>query len=146
MGRSPEPWRPLVRSLIFPSSVGAVCTLLRAGFTAASFAGVTTQPDLPDVKVSRMVTVRDDSGPDDGVQSRRRHGVNVWAETSITAESLALLAMAVLRSGANGRPITLVDQMAGPYKVDDDPAYVVGSDTLSHYFFTCRISVRASDF
>lgn len=93
-----------------------------------------------------MVTVRDDSGPDDGVQSRRRYGFNVWAESALKAEKLALLCMAILRSAADGRPITLVDQLSGPYEIEDDPQLVVANKNLSHYFFTGRITVRGINF
>lgn len=138
-----------MRGVIFPSTVGKVCAVLRTGLSGASEAyasGVLVQSELPATKVRRMVTVRDDSGPDDGTQTRRRHGVNVWAENAVNAELLALYCMALMRSCADGKPITLVDQLSGPFKVPDDPAYVVGSDTLSHYFFTCRVSARGSNF
>jgi hypothetical protein len=92
-----------------------------------------------------MVTVRDDSGPDDGVQTRRRYGINVWAAQA-DAELLALTCMAVLRSCPDGQPITATDSFSGPYQVADDPKYVVGSTELVHMFFTLRVSARGSDY
>lgn len=140
-----------MRDLIFPSSVGLVCAGFRASLIAsdASYAdAVTVQPKLPDTRTLRMVTVRDDSGPDDGVQSRRRYGINVWAESSVVAESVALLLMAVARNLPDGDPITATDSFAGPFEVDDgdDPPIVVGSTRLSHYYFTFRLSVRGFGF
>lgn len=129
--------------VIFPSLVGTVVRGLRAGL-----AGVLVQPKLPATKAAQMVTVRDDSGPDDGVQSRRRVGVNVWADSPTRAEDLALLAMAVLRKLPNGMPITAVDQMSGPFEIFDEGTdlYSVGGKMLTHYYFTGRVSVRGTGF
>jgi len=138
-----------VRNIIFPPTTGKLCAVLRAGLTAAAVpysSGVTVLPELPATKTARMVTVRDDSGPDDGVQSRRRYGFNVWADSSVDAENLALLCMAILRNAADGKPITLVDQLSGPYKVPTDAPYAVNGKSLTNYFFTCRVSVRGSNF
>ena len=137
-----------MRGVIFPPTTGTLCAVLRTALaaSASSFAsGVTVAPELPDTKTARMVTVRDDSGPDDGVQTRRRYGVNVWAARA-DAELLALTCMAVLRSCADGQPITATDSFSGPYSIPDDPAYVVGGANLVHFFFTFRVSVRGSDF
>jgi hypothetical protein len=137
-----------VRNIIFPSTTGPVVRAIKAGLAGSirpEAAGVTVQPKLPATKVRRMVTVADNSGPDDGPQTRRRHGVNVWAESAVTAEALALLCMAILRSSADGKPITLIDELSGPFEVDDDPKYVVDVDTLVHYFFTFRVTARGSD-
>lgn len=138
-----------MQGVLFPSTTGKVCAVLRAGFVASGkdFAtGVTTQPKLPATKTKRMVTVDDNSGPDDGPQTRRRQGVNVWAEDAVTAEALALLAMAILRNCADGKPITATDSFTGPYEVADDPKYVVANKELSHYFFAFRLTARGSSF
>lgn len=137
-----------MRNIIFPPTTGKLCAVLRAGLTAAAVpysSGVTVQPELPTDKTARMVTVRDDSGPEDGVQSRRRYGFNVWADSSVDAENLALLCMAILRNAADGKPITFVDQLSGPYKVPTDAPYTVDGKSLTNYFFTCRVSVRGSN-
>lgn len=132
-----------MRDIIFPSTVGVLVRALRARLT-----DVTVQPKLPRVHTARMVTVADNSGPDDGTQSRRRVGVNVWAASPTDAENLALLCMAILRSAPDGNPITNTDQFSGPAEVFDQATdlLMVGDSTLSHYFFTLRISVRGSDF
>ena len=136
-----------MRGVIFPSTVGKVCAVLRTALSTSLYAAeLTVQPDLPATKTRRMVTVRDDSGPDDGVQTRRRYGLNFWADSAVDAENMALFCMAVMRSCADGKPITLVDQLSGPFRVDDDPVMTVGNKNLSHYFATCRVSARGSNF
>ena len=132
---------------LFPITDGVIVSALRAGFVSAArsySSGVSVARKLPDVRTARMVTVRNDSGPEEASQSRRRYGFNVWADDSVDAESLALLAMAVLRKIPNGNPVTAVDQLSGPYEVDDDPQMTVGNKNLTHFYFTARVSVRAS--
>jgi len=135
-------------SIIYPSTTGKLCAILRTALTASPLphsSGVVVGPELPATKTARMVTVRDDSGPDDGVQTRRRQGVNVWAVRA-DAENLALLCMAILRGCADGQPITRTDSFSGPYQVADDPKYVVGTTELVHMFFSFRASARGGDF
>lgn len=136
-------------NIIFPPTTGKLCAVLRTGLTEAATpysSAVAVGPELPATKVARMVTVRDDSGPDDGVQTRRRYGINVWAASAGDAENLALLCMAILRGCADGKPITATDSFSGPYSIADDPAYVVATKNLSHFFFTLRVSARGADF
>jgi hypothetical protein len=138
-----------VRNIIFPSTVGIAVRVIRNGLEVSDrpeASDVTVLPKLAGTKTRRMVTVRDDSGPDDQTQTRRRHGVNVWAEDAVTAEALALLCMAILRSCADGKPVTHTDEFSGPYEVTEDPPYMVGDDELAHYFFTFRMSARGADF
>lgn len=136
-------------NIIYPPTTGKLCAVLRAALTASPLAyasGVTVGPELPATKTARMVTVRDDSGPDDGVQTRRRQGVNVWASTPGDAENLALLCMAIFRACPDGKPITATDSFSGPFSIADDPPYVVATKNLTHYFFTLRVSARGADY
>ena len=133
-------------NIIYPPTTGKLCAVLRTALTASPKAyssAVTVAPELPAIKSARMVTIRDDSGPDDGVQTRRRYGVNVWAATPGDAENLALLCMAILRGCADGKPITRTDSFSGPYSIADDPAYLLSP---AHYFFTLRVSARGKSF
>ena len=135
-------------NILFPPTTGILCSILRTALSASPLAyssSVTVQPELPATKTARMVTVTDNSGPDDGVQTRRRYGINVWASRQ-DAELLALLCMAVLRSCADGQPITATDSFSGPYSIPDDPAYVVDGADLVHFFFTLRASARGVDY
>lgn len=133
-------------NILFPPTTGKLCAILRTALTASPLAyssGVSVAPELPATKTARMVAVMDNSGPDDGTQTRRRYGINVWARRQ-DAELLALLCMAILRSCADGKPITATDSFSGPYSIPDDPAYVVGNEDLVHFFFTFRLSARGS--
>jgi hypothetical protein len=136
-------------SALFPVTDGILVSGLRAGLAAAALSyssGVYVARKLPDARTARMVTVRNDSGPEDATQSRRRYGFNVWADDSVDAEKLALLAMAVLRKLPDGQPITAVDSLSGPFEIEDDPQQVVGGKNLTHFYFTARVSVRGSSF
>ena len=126
----------------FPSSDLTVIAALRGGLT--SWSGLTVGRKLPPLTsmTRRMIIVRNDSGPVEGVQSRRRYGFNGWADSSVDAENLLLDAMAVLQVAADGNPITFTDAFSGPYEIDDETPYVVGGKRLYHFYFTCRISVR----
>lgn len=151
--RSLEPWGRSVLEVEFPITTGLVVAGFKAALTDSDrpyASAVKVQPKLPPdgQRALRMVTVRDDSGPDDGTQTRRRQGVNVWAETSVYAEHLALFLMAAGRSLPNGRPITATDQFSGPYEVTDDATdlLIVNGVTLSHFFFTFRLTARGTNF
>lgn len=126
----------------FPISDGIVVAGLRAILSGWSPISVTGK--LPATKVRRMVTVRNDSGPQDGVQSRRRYGVNVWADSPVEAENIALDAMAGLRILPDGAPITRTSNFTGPFEIDDEVPMSVGGKTLTHFYFTLQVSVRGS--
>lgn len=137
----------------FPITTGVVVAAFKAALTASErsyTSGVVVQPKLPtgSARRQRMVTVRDDSGPDDGVQTRRRQGVNVWAETSVNAEKLALFLMAAARAMPDGEPVTATDSFTGPFEVVDDASdlLTVSNTTLSHFFFSFRLTARGTDF
>jgi len=134
--------RPL--AIKFPSSDGLIVTLLRAGLSAYA-AELWVSRKLPERPQQRMVTVRNDSGPEEGTQARRRYGINVWSNDSVEAEQICLDAMAFLRTAANGQPITMFDNFSGPYEVEDDPQMTVAGKDLFHFYFTFRCSVRASN-
>lgn len=124
----------------FPSTDGMVVVRLKEALQ--SWAPVTIQPLLPASKTRRMVTARNDSGPQDGVMARNRYGFNVWADSRVDAEAMALDAMAGMRrvEGAS------TDQFTGPFEIPDDVPFVVGGKSLSHYYWACRVSVRAVNF
>lgn len=140
----------------FPIASGSLVAAVKAGLAASGevFAsGVTVAAKMPAAKTARMVIFRDDSGPDEGTQSRRRFGVNVWAAVrgsgsslvDTDAQNLALLVMAILRGMPDGLPVTAVDQLSGPFEIDDDPAVTVANKNLNHFYFSCRVSVRGTN-
>lgn len=143
----------MITRVRFPMLTGALVSGTKAALSSASdiyASGVTVAARRPVNLPSRLVVFRDDSGPDDGVQSRRRFGVNVWAATrdvgtdvvSTDAENLALLVMSILRGLPDGDPITAIDQLSGPFEVFDEPVATSGNKNLNHWYFTGRATVR----
>lgn len=94
-----------------------------------------------------MVTVRHDGGPQDGPLQRHGYGFNVWAESSVKAELLARLCMAILPSLADGKPIVRFSSFSGPRDPLDRESdlFVVNGKTLSHFYFSCQVASRGTD-
>lgn len=94
----------------------------------------------------RVVTLRNDSGPQEGVQSFRRLGVNVWADNSLDAERITIDAMRLCRLlPRNVDGITSADSFSGPFEIEDDPQYTVATKDLFHFYFAFRVGVKGSD-
>lgn len=147
-----ERWGSLVVDVLFPIATGHVIgrlgdMLAARGESAAADVSVWRVLPPKGERSKRMVTVRDDGGPVEGVQSRRRLGFNVWAESSVKAERLALICMGLVGSMADGSPVTAVDSVSGPFEVLEasKDLLTVDGDTLAHYYFSARVSVRGSD-
>lgn len=132
-----------IRDIRFPISDGVIVTALRVGLAVKWAAGLFAGTKLPDTKTRRMAIVRNDSGPQDGSSSRRRYGVNIWADSSVDAENMALDAMSICRLLPGGI-ITATDSFSGPFEISDDPQYSVGGKNLTHFYFTFRASVKGS--
>lgn len=135
--------------MLFPIVTGRVVAGLSDGLVGRPEPytdNVLVQPKLPvaSQRRKRMVTVRDDSGPDDGALKRHRFGFNVWAESSVNAEKLALMCMAIVRTLPDGQPITSVTDLSGPFEVLDDSTDILSVDgvTLHHFYFSGVVSVR----
>ena len=106
--------------IVFPDvAAWAVATLA---------AGLSDQPDvIPDTRYSgaaKAVWVRRDGGPQlDTFREAARLGVNVLVKTSDgddkPANDLARLVSALLRAGADGRPVVKVTQSSGPSAIPD---------------------------
>lgn len=129
----------LARDITFPSSLGTIVRAMRASLT--DFPGVVVRPKLPDDKTRLMVTVRDDGGtPRNGV-SRRRHGFNVWADSPVEAERLAIAVADACRSDLAALEVT------DPIEVSDatDDVLTVGDERLTHYFLSAILLVRATN-
>lgn len=136
----------------FPSTDGKIITALRAGLIARGWGtGLTVARKVPTAKTRRMATVRNDSGPQEISRSIRRYGVNVWCDNSTAgedpskdAELMALDAMSVLQTIADGEPIARAYDFAGPYEIEDETPYVVGTKNLAHFYFTFTCLVRGT--
>ena len=126
----------------FPISDGAVVLALTGALT--SWAGLTVQPKLPDVMTKRVITVRNDSGPQELSRASRRYGINVWADSSVEAENLALDAMEGLTALADGSPFLSVGSFTGPFEIPDSPAYTFGTTSMTHFYFAFQGTVKGS--
>lgn len=127
--------------ITFPSSLGVVVRGVRSYLTGTGWTGVTTQPKLPDTKTARMVTVRDDGGTPRNGLSRRRHGFNVWADSPTDAENLAIAVADCCRASFAAL------EVSDPVEVTDDTdeRMSVSGKTLTHYFLSAVLLVRASN-
>lgn len=124
--------------ITFPPSVGVTVRGVRAYLTATGWTGVTTQPKLPDTKTARMVTVRDDGGtPRNGV-SRRRHGFNIWADSPVDAENLAIAVADCCRASFAAL------EVSDPVDVTDETDAAMRAG-MTHYFLSAVLLVRASN-
>lgn len=136
--------------VLHPIVTGPVIAELKAGLAGRAEAytdNVTVARKRPHPDTARMVTVSDRGGPSESVQSRRLLGFNVWAETSETAEQLALMVAGLLTAMPDGDPITAVDGLSTPAEVPDAESDIrtVSGETLAHYFFTARVTARGID-
>lgn len=149
-GRLLEHWGlRVVLRVLFPIVSGAVINGLRDALNARTesyTSNVRVQAKLPreSSRVKRMVTVRDDGGPQVGPVQQHGFGFNVWAEDSVISEKLARMCMAVLPSLADGSPIVRVGSLSGPFEVVDEATdlVVVGGDTLRHFYFSAQVWSR----
>jgi hypothetical protein len=126
----------------FPISDGTVVAALKMALTA--WTGLTVQPKLPATMTKRVVTVRNDGGPQELSRASRRYGVNVWADTSVDAENLALDAMEGLTTLADGSTFLSVGSFTGPFEIPDSPAYTFGGASMTHFYFAFQGTVKGS--
>jgi len=126
----------------FPISDGEVVVHLRSALT--SWSGLSVRGKLPTTMPKRMITVRNDSGPQELSRASRRYGINVWADSSVDAENMALDAMEALTGLPNGSPFLSVGSFTGPFEVNDDPAYTFGTKSMTHFYFAFQGTVKGS--
>lgn len=132
----------LVYDVEFGITDGLVVSCVRDSLADFS-SGLTVQRTLPTVKTRRMATVRNDSGPQEGVLSFRRYGVNVWADSSTDAELMAHAAMSGLRRLPGTALVKATDSFSGPFEVEDDVPIAVGVKPLTHFYFAFRLVAKA---
>lgn len=152
MGRWLERWGGPLVDILFPITTGRIVSGLSAGLVSRAETytdDVKVQPKLPPahLRQQRMVTVRDDGGPTVGVVQRHGYGFNVWAETSVNAERLARMCMALLPALVDGSPVVRVTGLSGPFEILDEGTDLlsVGGRTLSHYYFSAQVWSRGAD-
>lgn len=129
----------------FPGTDGVVVSNIRTRLVANGFAtGLTVQRKRPDTMTKRVVTVRNDSGPQDLTRSMRRYGVNGWSDDSDDCEKMLLEAMAGLRLIPGTGSIVLADSFTGPFEIEDDPQITVGGKNLYHFYCALRVGVKGA--
>lgn len=76
---------------------------------------------VPSPRRDRMVIVRRDGGPRlDAVRERARIAVRVFAATEEDVTDLARMVRALLWVGADGKPVSRVDELSGPSAIPDE--------------------------
>lgn len=129
----------------FPVTDGLLVSHTRTHLIATGFGtGLTVQRKLPDTKTRRMVTFRNDSGPQDLTRSLRRYGINGWSDDSLDAEKMLIEVMAGLRLLPGVGAIKFTDSFTGPFEIDDDPPITVGNQNLTHFYCALRVGVKGS--
>lgn len=92
----------------------------------------------------RLVTLRDDSGPQGLTTAVQRKGINVWADTFVDSKNLALDCMEIARQLPRlVGPIKASGEFIGPYEIDDEPEFTFGTTTLVHHYFAFAVTVKA---
>jgi hypothetical protein len=144
-------------SVLTPNIAGWVVTKLKAGLAASAqpyAASVQVGTKKPTPMPDRFVWVRDDSGPVEVTQQRSRVGLNFYAAQRVVSgktietdsQDLGRLCLAILSGAADGLPVTLVDQITGPYEIDDDPPLTSGNKNLNHHYGALRITAKGTAF
>jgi hypothetical protein len=132
-------FRPQYR---FPIITGDILAAYRAGLTAWS--SLDCAPTRPKDMPKRLLTLREDGGPDNGTGlGLWGYGVNLWADSAVDAKNIALDAAAVSLTLAGTSAIKAVRDLVGPYEVEDDPAYTFAGNLLTHFYFSFDATVKA---
>lgn len=125
----------------FPIVEGAILAAFR---DELGWSDLTVQLQLPETMPKRLVTMRDDSGPQAMSTALQRKGVNVWADSFLDSKNLALDCMAACRLLPRlVGPVKAVSEFVGPYEVTDDPKFTFGSTPLIHHYFAFAVTVKA---
>ncbi len=126
----------------FPIIEGPV---LEAFKEELSWSSLTVQLMRPDIMPKRLVTMRDDSGPQSVSTALHRKGINVWADSFIDSKNLALDVMQVARRlPLLVGPVKAVSEFVGPYEVADEPEFTFNGKPLVHHYFAFAITVKAT--
>lgn len=127
----------------FPIVTGDMLTQYRAGLT--SWASLLCVPQRPKTMPKRLLTLREDAGPESQGVAVWGYGVNVWADSAVDAKNIALDAAAVSLTipGLVGS-VKAIRDLVGPYEIEDDPAFTFGGTQLAHFYFSFDAVVKAN--
>lgn len=126
----------------FPIIEGAV---LDAFKEELDWSTLTVQLMRPDNMPKRLITMRDDSGPQSVSTALHRKGINVWADSFIDSKNLALDVMRVARRlPLLVGPVKAVSEFVGPYEVPDEPEFTFNGTSLVHHYLAFALTVKAT--
>lgn len=126
----------------FPILEGAILDAFKAELSLST---LTVQLMRPDNMPKRLITLRDDSGPQSTSTALHRKGVNIWADSFLDSKNLALDVMEVARRlPMLVGPVKAVSEFIGPYEVPDEPEFTFGNVTLVHHYFAFAVTVKAT--
>jgi hypothetical protein len=133
-------------AILFPDAVAWAVTYLGPALAARvePFADdVTVRSQAPREDATdpapvpgRVVTIRDDGGPDRDLTKVNSLGVNVWADTEEEAGDLARLVAALLRAGVGTGALVAHLGANGPYPIPDESGH--------HWFLSADLLFRGS--
>lgn len=127
----------------FPIVSGDMLAEYRAGL--AVWANLDCLPKRPDVMPKRLLTLREDAGPESQGVAVWGYGVNVWADSELDAKNIALDAASISLTipGLVGG-VKAVRDLVGPSEVPDDPVFTFNGAPLAHFYFSFDAVVKAT--
>lgn len=127
----------------FPISVpGDMLTTYRTEL--AAWTGLSCLPERPATMPKRLLTLREDGGPDSGTGlGLWGYGVNVWADSRTDAKGIAVDAMSVTLTFPGEGQVKRILNMVGVREVEDDPQYTYNGKPLHHFYFSFDALVKA---
>ena len=127
----------------FPIVSGDMLAEYRAGLT--SWSSLSCVPKRPETMPKRLLTLREDAGPDRNGVALWGYGGNVWADSELDAKNIALDAVAVTLTIPGRVPgVKAIRDLVGPYEVADEPAFTFGKKPLFHFYFSFDAVVKAN--
>lgn len=134
-----------VYDVTFPHTDALILEAFETALTTDYSDGLTVQPDRPATMTRRVVTLRNDGGPQ-GRQLDRGYGANLWADTLVDAMNMARVCASVARGLPGTYPFSRAFAFTDPVRIDDDPqftAQVSGkTKSLEHVYFTFTVGVK----
>lgn len=114
-------WQPV--GIVFPDIELVLTTRLRDALDARPEEctdDVYVSNRVPNPRRSRMVIVRRDGGTESGMRDRPRVSLRVWDEDEKTANDLAAIVSAVVKTLPDGTPVLSATKQSGPNPIPDD--------------------------
>lgn len=127
----------------FPVVSGDMLAVYRTRL--AAWSSLICQQKRPDVMPRRLLTLRQDGGPESVGVGLVGFGVNLWADSAVDAANLAADALAAtLHIPGTVAAVKAIRDPNIPFEVDDDESFTYGGKPLSHYYFSFDAVVKAT--